>query len=113
MASRDLAPEIVTLEDDVHHAADRIRAVDRRGTVEQHFHPIDCGDRYREDIDGLKRTVIRHARTIEQRQGRVWPEPTQVEAGSAGDVLIGNRSEESRVGKECVRTCRSRSSLYP
>src|SRR3546814_969705 len=52
MASRDLAPEIVTLEDDVHHAADRIRAVDRRGTVEQHFHPIDCGDRYREDIDG-------------------------------------------------------------
>src|SRR3546814_15432259 len=107
MASRDLAPEIVTLEDDVHHAADRIRAVDRRGTVEQHFHPIDCGDRYREDIDGLKRTVIRHARTIEQRQGRVWPEPTQVEAGSAGD-----RSEERRVGKECVSTCSTRWSLY-
>src|SRR3546814_276651 len=30
-----------------------------------------------------------------------------------GDVYFGQRSEERRVGKECVRTCRSRWSPYP
>src|SRR3546814_20866675 len=88
MASRDLAPELDTLEDDAHHAADRIRAVDRRGTVERHFHPIDCGDRYRVDNDGLIRTVIRSARTTARRRGSGGHEPTPFEGRSAGDVMM-------------------------
>src|SRR3546814_19112304 len=31
----------------------------------------------------------------------------------AGDVFLERRSAERRVGKECVRTCRSRWSPYP
>src|SRR3546814_13818208 len=35
-------------------------------------------------------------------------------AGCSGsDTPAGHRSEERRVGKECVRTCRSRGSTYP
>src|SRR3546814_15449224 len=33
-------------------------------------------------------------------------------AGKPFDVVIANRSEERRVGKECVSTCRSRLSPY-
>src|SRR3546814_18326256 len=32
--------------------------------------------------------------------------------GNSGDARRGERSEESRVGKECVSTCRSRWSTY-
>src|SRR3546814_20054621 len=32
---------------------------------------------------------------------------------SASDIPFGNRSDERRVGKECVSTCRSRWSPYP
>src|SRR3546814_18846849 len=34
------------------------------------------------------------------------------QATTAAKFLTGNRSEERRVGKECVRTCRSRWSPY-
>src|SRR3546814_20489734 len=37
------------------------------------------------------------------------------ETGTDGDIAqvqVQNRSEERRVGKECVRTCRSRGSQY-
>src|SRR3546814_6495386 len=45
------------------------------------------------------------------------PQPirkTACAAGRAGEeALLANRSEERRVGKECVSTCRSRWSPYP
>src|SRR3546814_15937527 len=33
--------------------------------------------------------------------------------GDFADAIEKRRPEESRVGKECVRTCRSRGSAYP
>src|SRR3546814_1240193 len=49
------------------------------------------------------RSQIRHRRTGEQATGQA--------SGGNGKVEIG-RSEERRVGKECVSTCRSRWSPY-
>src|SRR3546814_2914788 len=39
--------------------------------------------------------------------------PWLVESHEYADREIGRRSEERRVGKECVSTCRSRGSPYP
>src|SRR3546814_12061446 len=36
-----------------------------------------------------------------------------VRAMATGEMMAGDRSEERRVGKECVSTCRSRWSPYP
>src|SRR3546814_8992767 len=38
--------------------------------------------------------------------------PSVVLRSRADDILFGRRSEERRVGKECVSTCRSRWSPY-
>src|SRR3546814_18903299 len=42
------------------------------------------------------------------RPSNWWPSPRTVQA----PITRGSRSEERRVGKECVGTCRSRWSLY-
>src|SRR3546814_1929240 len=59
----------------------------------------------------------RKLRAVEQREPFLWAE---VERGKTrvlqriggGEALATNRSEERRVGKECVSTCRSRWSPY-
>src|SRR3546814_1541686 len=49
-----------------------------------------------------------------EREGRDGPEAERQRHGTGLDVLddVAGRSEERRVGKECVSTCRSRWSPY-
>src|SRR3546814_6469301 len=57
------------------------------------------------ELDGVVAPKVRHRR-YPGGQG-------QGQGGHAGEVHTGDgRSEERRVGKECVRTCRSRWSPY-
>src|SRR3546814_6084145 len=46
------------------------------------------------------------------RGGRAKSVLREAVRGFAPDAIIDNRSEERRVGKECVSTCRSRWSPY-
>src|SRR3546814_19931963 len=50
------------------------------------------------------------ARAVEVRRTELWRLSAAVEARDKKDI---GRPEERRVGKECVRTCRSRGSPYP
>src|SRR3546814_14770853 len=58
---------------------------------EQHFDSLEA------DESGMPSMARQHF-PIESRPGRPWP----------GTRKNGLRSEDSRVGKECVSTCRSR-----
>src|SRR3546814_9447747 len=44
-----------------------------------------------------------------RQHGQRWHAPVR----AFGETGLGNRSEERRVGKECVSTCRSRWAPYP
>src|SRR3546814_4910194 len=63
-----------------------------------------------------QRMVEKHPGFIENEQRRPPGEPLfepVEEVGQHGGNDAGLRSEERRVGKECVSTCRSRWSQYP
>src|SRR3546814_19624066 len=60
----------------------------------------------RDWLTGVPMVFLVHVpstRPIDAQRLRYW---------LTNDVQSPNRSEERRVGKECVRTCRSRGSLY-
>src|SRR3546814_11109096 len=60
-----------------------------------------------------KPAIITKSRPGETRE-HVPASPTQkCHPGERRDPLVPSRSEERRVGKECVSTCRSRWSPYP
>src|SRR3546814_10360760 len=59
-------------------------------------------------VGGQRREGVRHRHPRRRRALSVAVPEGGLEAGSAGE-----RSEERRVGKECVRKCRSRWSQYP
>src|SRR3546814_15230704 len=52
-------------------------------------------------LPGVALDVVVAARDLQRALDRLGP-------GVAEERLVGERSEERRVGKECVRTCRSR-----
>src|SRR3546814_11765550 len=60
-------------------------------------------------IEACRRAITRHIK----RQGRMWIRvfPDVPVSKKPAEVRMG-RSEERRVGKECVSTCRSRWSPY-
>src|SRR3546814_11326200 len=63
-----------------------------------------------------KRTTLNESITTEDIAGAVFAFVSGLLKKSTGNVLNvdgGIRSEERRVGKECVGTCRSRWSPYP
>src|SRR3546814_9107306 len=70
----------------------------RRPTAE-----LALGD---EAVDGADRPTDSAERPPFHRQRDIRPNPGQ------GDRGVADRSEERRVGKECVSTCRSRWSPY-
>src|SRR3546814_11607335 len=76
------------------------RAADRRDRI-HHIAQFGLRIRHRQLRD---RVLITH-RTIEYRA-------FAFDEAQAETHCIGNRSEERRVGKECVSTCRSRWSQY-
>src|SRR3546814_11321259 len=95
--------------------------------------PLNSGQRNRRNVDTLAHSVKGNPMSVEERQRCVWPETAEVEGGRSGDVrettlacrnncrvlaarkilwditndLTKVRSEERRVGKECVSTGRS------
>src|SRR3546814_7033965 len=97
------------------------------------FHPADirdCGPAvvaYADSQDAADRAADALARQITEREGEfrtrlLSPEAAiaearaMIRAGASKSVVLAdvqdNRSEERRVGKECVSTCRSRWSPY-
>src|SRR3546814_18049611 len=69
------------------------------------------------DVDGNPREGRQHARRAAAQQVVVAQQDagdvTDVHVGAPASNASGSRSEERRVGKECVSTCRSRWSPYP
>jgi len=83
----DGAGEVVA-QDDVDHAGDGIRAIDGRGAVLQHLHPLDRVHRDHAEVGEhllaiVGQAVGRHAAAIEQHQGRCRAEAAQRDAGAA------------------------------
>ena len=78
------------LEDDIHHAGDRVRAVKRGGAIFQYFHSIDNSQWQRRDIHERPLTVItqrirRHAVAVDQNQRGIYGKTAQRHtAGAAG-----------------------------
>src|SRR3546814_3223404 len=70
-------------------------------------------DMTRGDADGLKKTLA-GIRTLSEHYGSTYMTFAVVDhSGGIDDAQIRvRRSEERRVGKECVSTCRSRWSPY-
>src|SRR3546814_16408672 len=65
------------------------------------------------DIDVLRIGIVRRAAPpLGIEAGREIARDDDVRGLVVGDLVVENRSEERRVGKECVRTCRSRWWLY-
>src|SRR3546814_9286862 len=57
VAALEQQPVIVAPHDHVDHARNRVRAVDRRGAVLEHFHALHRLERERIEIDGAARRV--------------------------------------------------------
>ncbi|ETC87761.1 hypothetical protein XHC_2745 [Xanthomonas hortorum pv. carotae str. M081] len=72
---------VLVLENDVDHAADRIGAIHRRGSIGEHFHPLHhrCGNRI--DVHARRRGHAArwagHAMTVDQYQGAFRPQIAQ------------------------------------
>ena len=74
----------MVLQNDVHHAGDGIRAVDRRGAAFQNLDAIDCRGRDVGQVHEIHRAVvsdrvIRDAPAIDQDEGMVGAEPPQAD----------------------------------
>lgn len=87
VAGTDLAAGQALLGDEVDHPADGVGAVQRRGTVAQHFHPVDGGEGngvqvHPGAVDRVGR-VVAQAPAVKQHQGLVRADPTQVGKGRA------------------------------
>src|SRR3546814_12403116 len=62
---------------------------------------------------GAERTFLIHPRHSRESGNPVWDQPTHALGPRfRGDDEVEGRSEERRVGKECVSTCRYRWSPY-
>src|SRR3546814_11150291 len=75
------------------------------------------GPRRREGRPGPSQTPARASQSAPQPVSSASQSPEGVTTSVCSDWVAGagrplNRSEERRVGKECVRTCRSRGSPY-
>lgn len=90
----------VALEDGVDHARHRVRAIDRRRAVTQHFEPLDAarrdfigvGAHHRHEQFGLETGVKRHPAAIDQQQRVAGAEVAQVDrADVAADIVDGRR----------------------
>ena len=103
-------PFEVLLHDEVDHAADRIRAIDRRGAAGQHFHPVDQVFRNGVDIDRLQpvgRTDM--PSPVDQHQCPVIAKVAQIEqvepgvadpCAVAAVVVAAGRSDQRGQGLE-------------
>ena len=72
---------VVAARDEVHHAADGVRAVGGRGAVEQDLDALDGGGRDVVQVDAdvvARRGEVGHAPAVEQHQGGRHTEATQV-----------------------------------
>ena len=109
------------LQDEVDHAGDRVRAVDRRGAAGQHFDALDHPDRNVGDIGEVAAALEGHreigdAAAIDQHQGVVGAEAAQVDllraggkVGAAGGLLalgltavLGHRPQHVRHAGEAA-----------
>ena len=77
------------LEDEVDHAGNRVRAVDRRGAAGQHFDAVDHPQRDAGDVGEVAAPAERHrevgdAAAVDQHQGVVGAEAAQVHLLRAG-----------------------------
>src|SRR3546814_2980290 len=68
-------------------------------------------------VDGNNRLGVDHSMRRETRNTEMMFDvlagaPQSMRATEQTAVVVGSRSEESRVGTECVSTCRSRWSPY-
>src|SRR3546814_17102846 len=75
-----------------------------RSTVRHRFDPAYRAFRKSADVGSAKPVCVRYAPTVQQYQCTAGTGTAQVDVGSTGR----RRSDERRVGKECVSTCRSR-----
>ena len=68
--------------DDVDHAGDRIGTVNGGGAVQQHFHPLDCRQRNRVEVDEIaeaaRARAVHPAPSIDQHQRAVGTQVAQV-----------------------------------
>ncbi len=82
-----LDPHEGLLQDDVDHAGDGVRAVDRRSAARDHLNPVDQRGRYGAEIDGKARGVGRDVPfAIDQRQRARHAQVPQVGEAQAAEI---------------------------
>ena len=101
-AARNLQAGIVLAQDEVDHAANRVRAVDGRSPVLEDFHALDRIERNRVEVHrAASQAVGRDAPAVEEHQRVARPQATQVRVGLA---IAGAReaSQEALLRREVV-----------
>src|SRR5690606_19839348 len=94
-ARGDQVALVVGAHDDVDHARDRVRTVDRRGAAGEDLHAFDRRGRDRVEVHRVRlavvgQRVVRGAAAVDQHQLVTRAEAAQVEeAGVGGEAVLG------------------------
>ena len=88
----------VTAQNNVDHAPDGVRTVKRRGAVGDDLDPVDCGKWNGRDIDPRESGIVGQAVTVEQGQGRIRSQTTQIRARCGIDVAVGEAGARADSG---------------
>ena len=93
-----LQPVELAEGDDVDHAGDRVGAVDGGGAIQQHFDPLDRGQRNRVQVDKVAKTAgtgaVHPAPPVDQNQRAVGAQVAQVQrAGAMAGAARAGRVE--------------------
>src|SRR3546814_12631321 len=94
-----LYPLEILAHDEVDDARNGVGPIDGRSAAGHHFDPLDQRGRDHVEVDDAVRIIRNEALAVDQHQRALLAE-------------VAKRSEERRVGKECVGTCSSRGSRY-
>ena len=84
-----LIPGEVAAQDDVDHTADRIGAIDGRGTIGEDLHAFHRTQRYQRDIHVLVAVRRGHAMAVDQGQRGAGSQTAQVDGGALAEVVAG------------------------
>ena len=99
-ADARLEAAVVAPHDDVHHAGDGVRAVDRGGAVLQDLDPLDRAGGNGVQVDEgvlqvLSEAVAGDAAAVDQHQGRLLAQAAQRDAGGARSEAVGEAFAEA------------------
>ncbi len=101
---RQFQAPVIAAGDEVDHPADGVGAVDRRGTIAQHFHPLDGGEGNGVEVDHAALEPVRgHAAAVEQHQRGIGALAAQVGAGHAVVAALVHAGDDAHVAGQVVR----------